>query len=57
VLCGSPDTVIRQIETIVKGTGAGVLQVNFKIGCLPDDEVTASMRLFAEEVLPHIRDL
>lgn len=57
VLCGSPDTVIRQIETVVKATGAGVLQVNFKIGCIPHDQVIASMRLFAEEVLPHVRSL
>jgi len=55
VLCGSPDTVVRQIETVVKATGAGVLQVNFKIGCMTDDQVTASMRLFAEEVVPHVR--
>jgi alkanesulfonate monooxygenase SsuD/methylene tetrahydromethanopterin reductase-like flavin-dependent oxidoreductase (luciferase family) len=57
VLCGSPDTVVRQIETIVKTTGAGVLQVNFKIGSIPHEQVTASMRLFAEEVLPHVRSL
>jgi alkanesulfonate monooxygenase SsuD/methylene tetrahydromethanopterin reductase-like flavin-dependent oxidoreductase (luciferase family) len=57
VLCGSPETVIRQIQAIVKATGAGVLQVNFKIGCLSNEQVSSSMRLFAEEVLPHVRDL
>jgi alkanesulfonate monooxygenase SsuD/methylene tetrahydromethanopterin reductase-like flavin-dependent oxidoreductase (luciferase family) len=57
VLCGSPDTVIRQIETVVKTTGAGVLQLNFKIGSIPHEKVTESMRLFAEEVIPHVRSL
>lgn len=57
VLCGSPETVIRQIETVVKTLGIGVINANFKIGPIPNDKVKASMRLFAEEVLPYVQDL
>jgi len=57
VLCGSPETVIRQMQEIVAMTGAGTLQVNFKIGNIPHDRVVASMKLFAEEVLPYVRDV
>ena len=57
VLCGSPDTVVRQIQEVVATTGAGALNVNFKIGNISHDKVVESMNLFAREVLPHVRDL
>jgi alkanesulfonate monooxygenase SsuD/methylene tetrahydromethanopterin reductase-like flavin-dependent oxidoreductase (luciferase family) len=57
VLCGAPDTVVRQIENTVKALGVGTLQVRFKIGPLPHDAVVESMRLFAREVLPYVRAL
>lgn len=57
VLCGSPDTVIRQIETIAKSVGCGAMNVNFKIGNISHEQVVRSMKLFAEEVLPHVREL
>jgi alkanesulfonate monooxygenase SsuD/methylene tetrahydromethanopterin reductase-like flavin-dependent oxidoreductase (luciferase family) len=57
VLCGSPDTVVRQIQQVVKALDIGTIQVNFKIGAVPNDAVEESMRLFSQEVLPHVRDL
>jgi alkanesulfonate monooxygenase SsuD/methylene tetrahydromethanopterin reductase-like flavin-dependent oxidoreductase (luciferase family) len=57
VLCGSPDTVVRQIQTAVKELGVGTIQTGFKIGALPNDKVVESMKLFSREVLPHVRDL
>ena len=57
VLCGSPDTVVRQIQQVVKALDIGTIQVNFKVGAVPNDAVEESMRLFSQEVLPHVRDL
>lgn len=57
VLCGSPDTVVRQIQEVVSTVGAGALNVNFKIGNIPHDQVVESMKLFATEVLPYVRGL
>jgi alkanesulfonate monooxygenase SsuD/methylene tetrahydromethanopterin reductase-like flavin-dependent oxidoreductase (luciferase family) len=57
VLCGSPDTVIRQIERIVRELGVGIIQTGFKIGGIPNDQVVESMRLFSREVLPYVCDL
>jgi alkanesulfonate monooxygenase SsuD/methylene tetrahydromethanopterin reductase-like flavin-dependent oxidoreductase (luciferase family) len=57
VLCGSPDTVIRQLETVIRATGAGALNLNFKIGNIPHETVVRSMKLFAKEVLPYVHDL
>ncbi len=56
-LCGSPDTVVEQIRRWVQYVGHGVLNFRFQVGTMPHDEVVASMRLFATEVLPHVRDL
>ncbi len=57
VVCGSPDTVVEQIRHWVQYVGHGVLNFRFQVGTMPHDEVVASMRLFAQEVLPHVRDL
>ncbi len=57
VLCGSPDTVVRQVQQAVKELGVGIIQTGFKIGALPNDKVVESMHLFSREVLPHVRDL
>jgi alkanesulfonate monooxygenase SsuD/methylene tetrahydromethanopterin reductase-like flavin-dependent oxidoreductase (luciferase family) len=57
ILCGSPDTVIRQIKHVVKELGIGVIQTGFKIGSIPNEKVVESMQLFSREVLPHVREL
>ncbi|HZU06408.1 MAG TPA: LLM class flavin-dependent oxidoreductase [Chloroflexota bacterium] len=57
VLCGSPDTVIEQLRHWVRYVGHGVLNLRFQVGTMPHEQVVASMRLFAAEVLPHVRDL
>jgi alkanesulfonate monooxygenase SsuD/methylene tetrahydromethanopterin reductase-like flavin-dependent oxidoreductase (luciferase family) len=57
VLCGSPDTVIRQIERVVRELGVGIIQTGFKIGTIPNEKVVESMRLFGREVIPYVRDL
>ena len=49
--------VIRQIEQVVKALDVGTIQVNFKIGAVPNDAVVESMRRFGKEVIPHVRDL
>lgn len=51
---GSPKTLIERIESYLEQTGGfdiASLQVNFND--LPKDVAEGSMRLFAEEVLPH----
>jgi alkanesulfonate monooxygenase SsuD/methylene tetrahydromethanopterin reductase-like flavin-dependent oxidoreductase (luciferase family) len=57
VLCGSPDTVVRQIERVVQDVGVGIIQTGFKIGIMPNDAVVEGMQLFSREVLPHVRDI
>lgn len=55
--CGSPDTVVRQIADFHAATGVGVIDAAFGGAGLTLEEGTKSMRLFATEVLPRIRDI
>jgi alkanesulfonate monooxygenase SsuD/methylene tetrahydromethanopterin reductase-like flavin-dependent oxidoreductase (luciferase family) len=55
--CGSPDTVVRQLEDFHDQTGVGIVDVAFGGAGLTLDETAKSMRLFATEVLPRIRDI
>jgi len=55
--CGSPDTVVAQIEEFHRATGAGILDLAFGAGGLGQEGTLASLRRFAERVLPKIRRL
>lgn len=51
---GSPEEIIRQIRQTQDAFGSydhASLQVNFNM--VPLDDALASMRLFAEQVMPH----
>ena len=57
VLCGSPETVVKQIKRIHSELGHGVFNFTVKVGTLPDDVIRRGMELFRDRVLPHVRDL
>ena len=57
VLCGTPDMVVEQIRTLKNKLGHGVMNINMKIGNIPNDVVTRSMTLWRDHVAPHVRDL
>jgi alkanesulfonate monooxygenase SsuD/methylene tetrahydromethanopterin reductase-like flavin-dependent oxidoreductase (luciferase family) len=57
VLCGSPETVVQQIRRLHEELGHGLMQLNFKVGTVPNDVVTRGMTLFKEQILPQVRDL
>jgi alkanesulfonate monooxygenase SsuD/methylene tetrahydromethanopterin reductase-like flavin-dependent oxidoreductase (luciferase family) len=57
MLCGSPETVVKQIKRIQSELGHRQLQVTMKVGNLPDDVVTNGMRLFKDRVMPEIAHL
>jgi len=57
VLCGSPATVVAQLERLHAELGHGFTHMVFKVGDIPDDVVTHGMELFRDEVLPKVRSL
>jgi alkanesulfonate monooxygenase SsuD/methylene tetrahydromethanopterin reductase-like flavin-dependent oxidoreductase (luciferase family) len=55
VLCGSPQTVVEQIRSLVDVLGVGVVSMHFQVGNISDGTVRTGLRLFREHVLPRFR--
>ena len=56
IILGSPETVYRQIMDIIRETQVGNLLIQFHMGNMRDDLARKSMRLFATEVAPRLRE-
>ena len=52
---GSPDRILRELESRRETIGDFELATSFRFGGIPIETAEASMRLFAKEVLPVIR--
>jgi len=57
VLCGTPDMVVDQIKRMKQELGHGVMNINMKIGNIPDEVVRHSMKLWGDHVMPHVRNV
>ena len=57
IICGGPDSVVRQLETYQKQVGFGKLIAMTQFGTLPHDLTVKSMELFAREVIPRLRHI
>ena len=57
VIAGSPSTVRERMEDMIKSLRVGSLFLLFQIGNMPDDKVRNSSKLFAEKVMPQLRDI
>jgi alkanesulfonate monooxygenase SsuD/methylene tetrahydromethanopterin reductase-like flavin-dependent oxidoreductase (luciferase family) len=56
IIVGSPDTVYRQIMDLIREAAVGNLLIQFHLGNMRDDLARKSMRLFATEVAPRLRE-
>jgi len=57
VYCGSPERVAHKIATTMRRLGASRFQFKYSNGRLPHDQRMSSIRLYAEEVAPRVREL
>ena len=57
VIAGSPETVRQRMEELIKGLNVGNIFCLMHVGDMPDEKVRHSTRLFAEKVMPHLRNL
>ena len=57
VIAGSPETVREQMEEMIKGLRVGNLFCLLHVGNMPDEKTRHSTKLFAEKVMPALRDL
>ena len=54
-ICGSPETVVRQIQKIATDAGADTFLGEFTFGMMEQRQAMNSLRLFAEQVIPELR--
>jgi alkanesulfonate monooxygenase SsuD/methylene tetrahydromethanopterin reductase-like flavin-dependent oxidoreductase (luciferase family) len=54
---GNPDTVIKKISYLHERCQVGHLMMMMQAGFMPTEHTRKSLKLFAEEVYPAIRDL
>jgi alkanesulfonate monooxygenase SsuD/methylene tetrahydromethanopterin reductase-like flavin-dependent oxidoreductase (luciferase family) len=57
VIVGSPATVRDRLKEIASDTGLGTLLPNFSVGNAPHELTCKSMTLFAQEVIPSLREI
>ncbi|MDN5790964.1 MAG: LLM class flavin-dependent oxidoreductase [Micrococcales bacterium] len=55
--CGSPETVAAKIVDTVRLLGASRFQLKYSAGTLPHEHRMESIRLYAEQVAPRVREL
>jgi hypothetical protein len=56
-VAGSPETVRQQMEEMIKTLRVGNVFCLLHLGDMPDDKVRHSTKLFAEKVMPHLRNV
>ncbi len=56
MVVGTPEQCLRQLRRIRAGSGADLFNCNFCFGAMSEPQVERSMRLFAESVLPALRE-
>ncbi|MEQ9643740.1 MAG: LLM class flavin-dependent oxidoreductase [Alphaproteobacteria bacterium] len=57
IIAGSPDTVAERMEFLIKNLRVGNIFCLLHIGNMPDEKTRHSTRLFAEKVMPRLRNL
>ncbi len=57
VIAGGPETVRQRMEDLIKGLRVGNIFCMMQIGNMPKDKCAYSTKLFAEKVIPHLRNL
>ncbi len=57
VIAGGPETVRQRMEDLIKGLRVGNVFCLMQMGDMPKDKVQHSTRLFAEQVIPKLRDV
>jgi alkanesulfonate monooxygenase SsuD/methylene tetrahydromethanopterin reductase-like flavin-dependent oxidoreductase (luciferase family) len=57
VIAGSPATVRERMEALIKGLRVGHVFCLIHVGNMPDWKTRYSTKLFAEKVMPHLRNM
>ncbi len=55
IIVGTPDSVRDQVQAFIDGSGANYFVGSFAFGSLTTQQTLDSLRLFGEEVMPHVK--
>ncbi len=57
LVVGSPETVARKVAAGIKTLGAARFDLKISSGTLPHEQILSSMQLYANQVVPRVREL
>ena len=57
IIAGSPDTVANQMKELITSLRVGNIFCLLHVGNMPQDKCMSSTKLFADEVIPQLRDM
>ncbi len=57
IVCGTAKDAVEQIRHAHAELGMGNINISMKVGNIPDDAITSQIRMFGEEILPHVKGL
>lgn len=57
VIAGSPDTVVEKMKELITGLRVGNIFCLIHVGDMPKDKCMRSTKLFAEEVMPRLKNM
>ena len=57
MIAGSPETVRQRMEDLIKGLNVGNIFCLMHVGNMPADKCMYSTKLFAEKVMPKLRNM
>ena len=57
MIAGSPETVRQRMEELIKGLNVGNIFCLMHVGNMPADKCMYSTKLFAEKVMPKLRNM
>ena len=57
VICGTPETAVAQIKRAHAELGMGTVNINMKVGNIPDTAIVNQIKIFGEQILPQVKGL
>ena len=57
VICGTPETAVAQIKRAHAELGMGTVNINMKVGNIPDAAIVNQIKIFGEQILPQVKGL
>lgn len=57
IICGSPESVVKQIKRLRDELGCGIINLTVKVGNMPTHVLRRGMELFRDRIAPHVAGL